>query len=225
VSLARRVKGAVDRALAAVGLVVLAPVYAGISAWILLESGLPVLFRQARAGRDGEPFSMLKFRTMVPNAVELGRELQLTEDPFGVLPNDPRITRCGRFLRRTSLDELPQLVNVLRGEMSIVGPRPDLLEQVANYAAEDRRRLVVKPGITGWAQVHGRDEIPWEERFELDRWYVDNWSLALDARILLATFTQLGRPDPEPIEDTLNIERARAARDQVPGHVPGPGPE
>ena len=96
---------------------------------------------------------MLKFRTMVPNAVELGRELKLSDDPFGLLPNDPRITRSGRFLRRTSLDELPQLWNVLRGQMSIVGPRPDLVEQVANYEPGDRRRLDVKPGITGWAQV------------------------------------------------------------------------
>jgi lipopolysaccharide/colanic/teichoic acid biosynthesis glycosyltransferase len=208
----RLVKSVGDRVLAAVGLVVLSPVLAGIAAWIAKESGRPVLFRQSRAGRDGKPFSMLKFRTMVPDAIEVGRELGISDDPFGVVADDPRITRSGRFLRRTSLDELPQLVNVLRGEMSLVGPRPDLLEQVANYADGDSRRLAVKPGITGWAQIHGRDEIPWEERFELDAWYVDNWSLALDARIVLATFTQLGRPDPEPVEDTLNIERAKAAR-------------
>jgi lipopolysaccharide/colanic/teichoic acid biosynthesis glycosyltransferase len=206
------VKAVADRVLAAVGLVALSPVYAGISLWILAESGRPVLFRQPRAGRGGQPFSMLKFRTMVQDAVRVGRELGLSEDPFGVLPDDPRITRSGRFLRRTSLDELPQLWNVLRGDMSLVGPRPDLLEQVANYAPSDHRRLAVKPGITGWAQIHGRDEIPWEARFELDAWYVENWSLRLDARILLATFTQLGRPDPEPVEDRLNIERARAAR-------------
>jgi lipopolysaccharide/colanic/teichoic acid biosynthesis glycosyltransferase len=222
----RLVKEVGDRVLAAVGLVVLSPVYAGIAAWIAAESGWPVLFRQARAGRGGRPFSMLKFRTMVPDAVQVGRALAISDDPFGVIPDDPRITRSGRFLRRTSLDELPQLLNVLRGEMSLVGPRPDLLEQVANYTDGDRRRLAVKPGITGCAQIHGRDEIPWDERFELDAWYVDNWSLALDARIVLATFTQLGRPDPEPVEDTLNIERARAAGDQVRGHVPGgPGPE
>jgi lipopolysaccharide/colanic/teichoic acid biosynthesis glycosyltransferase len=206
------VKEAADRALAAVGLVALSPVYAGISLWILAESGRPVLFRQPRAGKDGRPFSMLKFRTMVQDAVRVGREMGLSDDPFGVIPDDPRITRSGRFLRRTSLDELPQLWNVLLGDMSLVGPRPDLLEQVANYAPSDRRRLAVKPGITGWAQIHGRDEIPWEQRFELDAWYVENWSLGLDARILLATFTQIGRPDPEPVEDTLNIERARAAR-------------
>jgi lipopolysaccharide/colanic/teichoic acid biosynthesis glycosyltransferase len=216
VSLAKLVKPVADRVLAGVGLVALSPVYAGISAWIFLESGRPVLFRQARAGKDGRPFSMLKFRTMVPDAVELGRELGLSKDPFGVVPEDPRVTRSGRFLRRTSLDELPQLLNVLRGDMSLVGPRPDLLEQVGNYEPADRRRLAVKPGITGWAQVQGRDEIPWEERFRFDAWYVDNWSLGLDARILARTVAQLGRPDPEPVEDRLNIERAaRAAQERV----------
>jgi lipopolysaccharide/colanic/teichoic acid biosynthesis glycosyltransferase len=208
----RLVKGLLDRLLAALGLVLLSPLFAALAAWVLLESGRPAIFRQLRAGRHGKPFSMLKFRTMVPNAVELGRELNLSDDPFGLLPNDPRITRSGRFLRRTSLDELPQLWNVLRGQMSIVGPRPDLVEQVANYEPGDRRRLDVKPGITGWAQVMGRDEIPWEERFRLDAWYVDHWSLALDARIVLMTFTQLGRPEPEPVEDTLNIERARRSQ-------------
>jgi lipopolysaccharide/colanic/teichoic acid biosynthesis glycosyltransferase len=125
---------------------------------------------------------------------------------------DARITPLGRVLRRTSLDELPQLWDVLLGRMSIVGPRPDLVEQVANYEPGDRRRLAVKPGITGWAQVQGRDEIPWEERFRLDAWYVDNWSLGLDARIVWLTFAQLGRAEPEPVEDTLNIERAKRSR-------------
>ncbi|MDX6505633.1 MAG: hypothetical protein QOG06_277 [Gaiellaceae bacterium] len=208
----RLVKALLDRLIAAGALVLLSPLFAALGLWILLESGRPVVFNQLRAGRGGKPFSMLKFRTMVPNAVELGRELQLSDDPYGLLPNDPRITRSGRFLRRTSLDELPQLWNVLRGQMSIVGPRPDLVEQVANYEPGDRRRLDVKPGITGWAQVKGRDEIPWEERFRLDAWYVDNWSLGLDARIVVMTFTQLGRPEPEPVEDKLNIERAKRSR-------------
>ncbi len=208
----RLVKALLDRLLATVALVLLSPLFAGLGLWILLESGRPVVFKQLRAGRGGKPFSMLKFRTMVPNAVELGRELKLSDDPYGLLPNDPRITRSGRFLRRSSLDELPQLWNVLRGQMSIVGPRPDLVEQVANYEPGDRRRLDVKPGITGWAQVKGRDEIPWEERFRLDAWYVDNWSLGLDARIVVMTFTQLGRPEPEPVEDKLNIERAKRSR-------------
>jgi lipopolysaccharide/colanic/teichoic acid biosynthesis glycosyltransferase len=211
-SATRLAKGVIERVVTALALVLLAPLFAGLALWIVLESGRPVVFRQQRAGQGGRPFSMLKYRTMLPNAVELGRELGLSEDPFGLVPDDPRITRSGRFLRRTSLDELPQLWNVLRGQMSLVGPRPDLVEQVANYEAADRRRLAVKPGITGWAQVQGRDEIPWEERFRLDAWYVDNWSLALDARILLRTFTQLGRPEPEPVEDTLNIERARRSR-------------
>jgi sugar transferase EpsL len=205
----RAVKAVLDRLLAAVALVLLSPLFAGLALWIVLESGRPVIFRQRRAGKDGVPFEMHKFRTMVANAIELGRELQLSDDPFGLLPNDPRITRSGRFLRRTSLDELPQLWDVMLGRMSLVGPRPDLVEQVANYEPADRRRLAVKPGITGWAQVKGRDEIPWEERFRLDAWYVDNWSLALDAKIVWLTFTQLGRDEPEPIEDTLNIERAR----------------
>jgi lipopolysaccharide/colanic/teichoic acid biosynthesis glycosyltransferase len=205
----RLVKALLDRAIAAVALVVLVPLVAALALWIVVESGRPVIFRQRRAGKDGVPFSMLKFRTMVTDAIELGRELRLSDDPFGLIPNDPRITRAGRFLRRTSLDELPQLWNVLRGQMSLVGPRPDLVEQVANYEPADRRRLAVNPGITGWAQVQGRDEIPWEERFRLDAWYVDNWSLALDAKIVLRTLGQLGRGEPEPVEDTLNIERAR----------------
>jgi lipopolysaccharide/colanic/teichoic acid biosynthesis glycosyltransferase len=206
----RLLKALLDRVAAALALVLLSPLFAALALWIVLESGRPAIFRQLRAGRDGVPFSMLKFRTMVPHAVELGRELALSDDPFGLVPNDPRITRSGRFLRRTSLDELPQLWNVLRGQMSLVGPRPDLVEQVANYEPGDRRRLAVTPGITGWAQVQGRDEIPWEERFRLDAWYVDNWSLALDAKIVLRTLTQLGREEPEPLEDRLNIERARA---------------
>jgi lipopolysaccharide/colanic/teichoic acid biosynthesis glycosyltransferase len=208
----RVAKAVLDRLAAAVALVVLSPLFGALALWIVLESGRPAIFRQRRAGRDGVPFSMLKFRTMVPDAVELGRELALSDDPFGLLPNDPRVTRSGRFLRRTSLDELPQLWNVLRGEMSLVGPRPDLVEQVANYEPGDRRRLAVTPGITGWAQVQGRDEIPWEERFRLDAWYVDNWSLALDAKILLRTLAQIGREEPEPVEDRLNIERARARK-------------
>ena len=164
-----------------------------------------------RDGKNERIFRMYKFRTMVQNAVELNRQLGITDDPYGFVPDDPRITRSGRFLRRTSLDELPQLVHVLLGQMSLVGPRPDLVEQVANYAEQDRRRLRVRPGITGWSQVQGRDEIPWPERFEQDAWYVENWSLRLDLRILLRTLTQLFREEPVPVEDTMNIERARRA--------------
>ena len=203
-------KYALDRVFAAVGLVALSPLLGGVGLWILLESGRPVILRQLRAGENGVPFRMLKFRTMVPDAIEAGRLLGLGEDPYGVVPDDPRITRSGRFLRRTSLDELPQLWNILRGEMSIVGPRPDLVEQAAHYTPQDSRRLSVRPGITGWSQIQGRDEITWPERFEHDAWYVENRSLALDAKILLATFRQLRRRDPAPVEDRMNIERAQA---------------
>jgi lipopolysaccharide/colanic/teichoic acid biosynthesis glycosyltransferase len=208
---ARAIKRIVDPILAFFLLLLLSPVLLAIALWILLDTGRPVLYSQVRAGKDGKPFRMLKFRTMVQNAVELGREQELSEDPYGLVPNDPRITRSGRFLRRTSLDELPQLLHVLLGQMSLVGPRPDLVEQVANYDEQDRRRLQVRPGITGWSQVQGRDEIPWPERFEQDAWYVDHWSLRLDLEILLRTLTQPFREEPEPVEDTMNIERARRA--------------
>jgi lipopolysaccharide/colanic/teichoic acid biosynthesis glycosyltransferase len=203
-------KHALDRILAFAGLLVLSPLFAAIAVAIVVESGRPVLIRQLRAGKDGRPFRMLKFRTMVPDAIEAGRRLRLGDDPYGIVADDPRITRTGRFLRRTSLDELPQLWNVVRGEMSLVGPRPDLVEQVANYASADRRRLAVRPGMTGWSQIHGRDEISWPERFRHDAWYVEHWSLSLDVKILLKTVGQLARPEPKPVEDAMNIERGRA---------------
>jgi len=214
VSPARLVKLAGDRLLAIVLLGLLAPLVLAVAAWILLDSGRPVLFVYPRAGRRGRPFRMLKFRTMVPDAIELGRAQALSEDPFGIVPDDPRITRSGRFLRRTSLDELPQLLNVLRGEMSLVGPRPDLLEQVANYTERDRRRLSVLPGITGWSQVHGRDQIGWPERIEQDLWYLDHWSLRLDATILAKTVAQVFRDEQAPVEDVMNIERHRARQEE-----------
>jgi lipopolysaccharide/colanic/teichoic acid biosynthesis glycosyltransferase len=204
-------KYAADRLLGTLLLLLFAPLLLGIAVWILLDSGRPALMRQLRAGKDGKPFGMFKFRTMVQNAVELGRELRLTDDPFGVVKDDPRITKSGRFLRRTGLDELPQLLNVVRGEMSLVGPRPDLVEQAALYTDDDCRRLTVHPGITGWAQVRGREEISWPERIALDIWYLEHWSLSLDLKILFMTVSQFGRDEPEPVEDTMNIERAREA--------------
>jgi lipopolysaccharide/colanic/teichoic acid biosynthesis glycosyltransferase len=208
----RAVKAIADRVVAAVALFLLSPLLAAITLWIWLDDGRPALIAQERAGRNGSPFRMLKFRTMVVDAIEAGKRLGL-EDPWGLVPGDPRVTRSGRFLRRTSLDELPQLLNVLKGEMSLVGPRPDLVDQVANYSERDRRRLSVLPGITGWSQVHGREEIGWPERFEQDAWYIENWSLRLDTKIVIATFTQLFRSGEIPVEDAMNIERARA-RDQ-----------
>jgi lipopolysaccharide/colanic/teichoic acid biosynthesis glycosyltransferase len=205
----RVVKFVLDCVGAAVALLLLSPVFAAVVVWIWLDDGRPALIAQERAGKDGKPFRMLKFRTMVVDAIEAGKRLGL-EDPWGLLPDDPRITHSGRFLRRTSLDELPQLINVLKGEMSLVGPRPDLVEQVSNYSDRDRRRLTVRPGITGWSQVQGREEIGWPERFEQDAWYIEHWSLRLDAKIVLATFAQLFRSREAPVEDTMNIERARA---------------
>jgi lipopolysaccharide/colanic/teichoic acid biosynthesis glycosyltransferase len=207
----RAFKWVIDRVAAFVLLLLLSPLLLGLAVWILVDDGRPVVFSQRRAGKNGRPFGMLKFRTMVNNASQIGLESGLTDDPFGVLPNDPRITRSGRFLRRFNLDELPQLWNVLVGQMSLVGPRPDVVEQVANYEPRDRERLAVLPGITGLAQIEGRDEIPWEQRFELDRLYIANWSLGLDFKIFWRTFFQFGRPEPTPIPDRLNVERAKAA--------------
>ena len=153
---------------------------------------------------------MFKFRTMIQNAVEVGRDEMKLDDPFGVIKDDPRVTGPGRILRRTGLDELPQLFNVIAGQMSLVGPRPDLVEQAAHYTDSDRRRLSVLPGITGWSQVQGREEIPWPERIALDIWYIEHWSLLLDLKILWLTVAQVGRDEPEPVEDTMNIERRRA---------------
>ena len=207
---AARTKHALDRVLAAIALVVFSPLLAAITLWILLETGRPAFFAHPRVGKNGRVFRMLKFRTMVQDAIAIGQAMHISEDPYGHLPDDPRITRSGRFLRRTSLDELPQLLNVVRGEMSIVGPRADIVEQVANYTDSDRRRLAVKPGITGWAQVNGRDAIPWPQRFELDAWYIEHWSLALDAKIVLRTALELFRDRPAPVVDEMNIERAKA---------------
>jgi lipopolysaccharide/colanic/teichoic acid biosynthesis glycosyltransferase len=199
-----------NRLTALVALLLLSPVILVVAAWIRIADGKGVLFIQERAGRDGVPFRMWKFRSMVHDSVALSGRLGIN-DPFGLIENDPRITRCGRFLRRTSLDELPQLVNVLRGQMAIVGPRPDVLPQVAHYSALDRRRLEVKPGITGWAQVNGRDDIDWPQRFVLDRWYVDNWSPGLDLRIIWRTVATLQRGEPPVHVDDLNIARAQDA--------------
>ena len=147
---------------------------------IRVESRGPVFYRQRRSGLNGEPFDMLKLRTMVDGAEHVGAGLAIDA-------GDSRITRVGALLRRTSLDELPNLVNVLRGEMSLIGPRPTLPAQVAQYTARQRGRLAVKPGITGWAQVNGRASLPWSERIELDLYYVEHRSLALDLRILART--------------------------------------
>ena len=171
---------ALDVILAALVLVLVSPLLALAGLLIRLESRGAVFYRQRRVGRGGAPFELWKLRTMVPGAETMGAGIYVVE-------GDPRITRTGRLLRRLSLDELPNLVNVLRGEMAIVGPRPTVQEQVDRYTDRQRRRLEVKPGITGWAQVNGRASLPWPDRIELDVWYVEHRSLALDLRILAKT--------------------------------------
>lgn len=165
---------------AAIALIVLSPFLAIAAIAIKLGSRGPVIYRQRRVGLNGEEFEMLKLRTMVGGSDPVGVGTVVTRD-------DPRVTAAGRVLRRTSLDEIPNLVNVLRGEMAIVGPRPTIPAQVIDYTPRQHRRHEVRPGITGWAQVQGRAGIPWEERIELDLYYVDHRSAALDARILLKT--------------------------------------
>lgn len=174
------IRRTIDIAVSALALALAAPVLALAALAIRLESPGPVLYRQRRVGLHGAPFDVLKLRTMVDGAEHLGAGLAIDA-------NDSRVTRVGTLLRRTSLDELPNLLNVLRGEMSLIGPRPTLPVQVAQYTPRQRGRLTVKPGITGWAQVNGRAALPWSERIELDLHYVEHRSLALDLRILWRT--------------------------------------
>ena len=169
-----------DVVLGGLALLVASPLLAVAAIAIRIESPGSPFYRQLRIGKDGERFELLKLRTMVAGAEHMGAGMAVNE-------GDPRITRIGALLRRFSIDEIPNLLNVLRGDMALVGPRPTLKTQVDQYTPRQRRRLEVKPGITGWAQVNGRASLPWEERIELDVWYVDNRSLALDLRILART--------------------------------------
>ncbi|HWR97726.1 MAG TPA: sugar transferase, partial [Candidatus Methanoperedens sp.] len=174
-------KRALDVTVAAMALLLLSPLLLAAALAVRLRLGRPVLFRQVRPGRGGRPFVLLKYRTMSD-----------ARDGSGVLlPDAGRLSALGRFLRSTSLDELPELFNVLRGDMSLVGPRPLLTEYLPLYTPEQARRHEVRPGITGWAQVNGRNAISWEERFALDVWYVDNRSLRLDLRILALTVAKV----------------------------------
>ena len=170
-------KQTLDPLLSLFGLAVLSPILLLISFLVRLQLGSPVLFRQVRPGFGGRPFTLFKFRTMQDLK---GREGNL-------LPDEARLSSFGRFLRRMSLDELPELFNVLKGDMSLVGPRPLLMQYMGRYTSEQARRHEVKPGITGWAQVNGRNAITWEEKFALDVWYVDNRSFWLDLKILAVT--------------------------------------
>lgn len=171
---------ALDIAAAALGLAVTSPLLAVSALAIKLEDGGPILFRQTRVGRDGIDFELLKLRTMVVGAEGKGAG-------YAVDAGDSRITRIGRVLRKTSVDELPQLWNILRGKMSVIGPRPTLRYQVEKYSPRQHKRLDVRPGLTGWAQIHGRATLPWADRIELDVWYVEHRSALVDLKILLRT--------------------------------------
>jgi len=170
-----------DRLSALLLLILLLPVFLIITVVILLSYGRPVFFRQVRPGLNEKPFELMKFRTMKDIYTENGN----------LLPDEERITRVGKWLRKLSLDELPQFINVLKGEMSMVGPRPLLMEYLPLYNDRQKRRHLVKPGITGWAQVNGRNALSWEAKFDLDVWYVDHWSLALDFKILGLTLVKV----------------------------------
>ena len=171
---------AVDIVVAGAGLVLASPLLAAAAVASKLDGGGPVLYRQTRVGKDGVDFELLKLRTMVVGAEKIGAG-------YAVDQGDPRITRVGRILRRTSIDELPQLWNILRGDMSVIGPRPTLRYQVEQYDDHQRRRLDIRPGLTGWAQVQGRASLPWADRIELDVWYVEHRSPKVDLEILLRT--------------------------------------
>jgi len=179
----RFIKRSIDILFALTVLVLLSPVWLAIVIAVRLTSRGPIIFRQQRVGLNGEEFTMLKFRTMIDNAPDLRNDDGSTYNA----PDDPRLTPVGKFLRRASLDELPQFLNVLTGDMSVVGPRPDLPDQISEYRPEDYARLEMKPGITSLAIIHGRNTIPWEERRAWDVRYVRQWTPGIDIRILLKT--------------------------------------
>lgn len=198
-----------DLTAVSVGLLVLWPVLGALALCVWIGLGLPLFFRQQRPGYRARPFAVLKFRTMTNAQDDQGR----------LLPDAERLTRLGRFLRSYSLDDLPNVWNVLRGEMSLVGPRPLLMQYLDRYSAEQARRHAVLPGITGWAQVHGRNALGWEERFRLDVWYVDHWSLRLDLKILWMTASRVLRregitqPGHATAEEFLGNDRQDSLRE------------
>jgi sugar transferase EpsL len=202
------VKRAMDRLISGVGLLVLSPVLLLIALAVRWRLGSPVLFRQVRPGLKGRPFVLVKFRTM----------LEAYGDRGIPLPDEQRLTGFGRFLRSSSLDELPQLWNVLRGELSLVGPRPLMVRYLERYSRRQARRHEVMPGITGWSQVNGRNALSWEEKLELDVWYVEHWSLWLDLKILALTFFEVLRRSgvSNPGHATMPEFRGSGAGEQQP---------
>jgi lipopolysaccharide/colanic/teichoic acid biosynthesis glycosyltransferase len=191
----------IDGFVSAFGLLILMPLLVALSALVLIYHGRPILFHQTRAGLNGKPFKMLKFRTMRDAVDSMGNPL----------PDSERITKFGAFLRATSLDELPELWNVLKGDMSLVGPRPLLMEYLHLYTPEQARRHEVRPGITGWAQVNGRNAISWEEKFKLDVWYVDNRSLWLDIKILFMTVKKVFVREGISADGHVTIEKFKGS--------------
>lgn len=181
--------------------IVLSPVMLVVALLVRIKLGSPVLFKQQRPGLHGKPFTLLKFRTMTDERDANGE----------LLPDDVRLTSFGKTLRRYSLDELPQLFNVIKGDMSLVGPRPLLMEYLEYYTPEQARRHEVKPGITGWAQVNGRNAISWEEKFALDVWYVDNWSFVLDLKILWLTFVKVVKSEGINQPGQATVERYKSS--------------
>ena len=198
------IKRLFDIAAASAAIIVLSAVYATVAYKVKKNLGSPVLFRQTRPGLNGEPFEMIKFRTMLDAYDEQGN----------LLPNEERLTKFGNFLRSTSLDELPELWNVLKGDMSLVGPRPLLTDYLPLYSEEQARRHNVRPGVTGWAQVNGRNAISWEEKFRLDTWYVDNQSLLLDLKIMLLTLKKVIIKEGVNASDNVTMPRFKGAADQ-----------
>jgi len=198
----RAVKRAMDLCLTIPGLIVLSPIMLIVALLVWQRLGRPVVFRQVRPGLHGKPFPMFKFRTMLDARDADGRSL----------PDEVRLTAFGRLLRSTSLDELPELFNVLRGDMSLVGPRPLLMEYLERFTPTQARRHEVKPGITGWAQINGRNALTWEEKFTLDVWYVDNWSLALDLKILVQTAWKVVRREGVSADGHVTMPEFKGSR-------------
>ena len=201
------VKRVLDVIVAGLVLIVMAPVLIVLSALVLILHGRPIFFSQDRPGLHTKVFRIYKFRTMTDQRDSEGR----------LLPDAQRLTLFGRFLRSSSLDELPELVNVLKGDMSLVGPRPWLVQYLPLYDAEQSRRHDVKPGVTGWAQINGRNALSWQERFVLDLWYVDNWTLWVDLKILLVTLIRVVWPSgiSQPGHATVRVFHRRAARGEL----------
>ena len=204
-----------DLLLTSLGLMIISPVLLALALLVRVKLGPPVLFKQQRPGYRSKPFWIYKFRSMTNQRDESGR----------LLPDEARLSRLGRFLRTSSLDELPELLNVLRGEMSLVGPRPLLMQYLDRYTSEQARRHNVLPGMTGWAQINGRNALTWEDKFRLDAWYVDHWSFLLDIRILLRTLGKwvrsegISQPGHATAEEFMGTAPGRQEVEEIGDHV------